>query len=219
LSAVATTASPTAKPAQEGNFVLGSVGAVAGGLIGMLCWFLLIKLTHYEIGYVAWGVGVLTGVGARMLCRSGGVLLGLVAAVCAFFAIIGGEYLYARSEATKELDAIVDKAYRERMAYAKEAAAAQSDEEIRAVMAKHESDGGQSSAPTAEQLKAFKEDELPKLREFAQGKISKAEFGREFNRIKDSFLFKVLILKESVGLFTLLWLFLGVTSAYKLGAG
>jgi hypothetical protein len=219
LAAVATTASPAAKSAREGNFVLGTVGAVAGGFVGMMCWFLLIKLTHYEIGIVAWGVGVVTGVGARLLCRTGGAMLGFVAAACAFFAILGGEYLFVRSEAAKEMNAIIEKAYQERMTYAKDAATAQTDDEIKALLVKHTDEKEQSGAPTAEQIKAFKENELPGLRDFANGKPTKAEFARRMNEIQETFLFKLLLLKESVGLFTVLWLLLGVTSAYKLGAG
>jgi hypothetical protein len=62
-------------------------------LLGMFGWYLLIKITGDEIGYAAWGVGALTGLGARLLGASGSTKLGVLAGVFAFSAIIGGQYL------------------------------------------------------------------------------------------------------------------------------
>ncbi len=104
--------------AASANLPLGLVGAVLGGFIGMLAWYLLIKLTGYEIGYAAWGVGILVGFGARVLGRQGSKALGVAAAVCAFLAIIGGEYLAVKIEADKMITDIINKAYQSRVEYA-----------------------------------------------------------------------------------------------------
>jgi hypothetical protein len=53
----------------------------------------------------------------------------------------------------------------------------------------------------------------------SEDKPSKAEFISRISGVKNSFPVQLEMLKASVGLFTLLWLFLGVGSAYKLGAG
>jgi hypothetical protein len=66
---------------------------LAGGFLGMLGWFLLIKATGYEIGYAAWGVGVITGFGTRLLAQVSSEALGYCAGGCAFLAILGGQYL------------------------------------------------------------------------------------------------------------------------------
>jgi hypothetical protein len=77
-------------------FVYGVLGALAGAALGMLGWFLLIKFSGYEIGYAAWGVGALTGAGARVTGVRGRASLGLTAGLLAFVAIIGGQYLAVR---------------------------------------------------------------------------------------------------------------------------
>jgi len=200
------------KPAQ--NFAIGVLGAVACGTVAMIAWFLLIKVTGYEIGFAAWGVGLLTGFGARVLAKAGSTALGLTAGACAFLAILGGQFLCAKSVADKFIDQAASEAYTERMAYAQEAAKAQTDDEIKAVLAKHEGNNEPGAADIAE----FKSEELRKLKDLASGKTSKAQFENEIRGIKSNFAYQFILLKETVGLFTLLWLFLGVSSAYKLGA-
>jgi hypothetical protein len=180
----------------------------------LIAWFLLIKVTGYEIGFAAWGVGLLTGFGARVLAKAGSTALGLTAGACAFLAILGGQFLYAKSEVDKFIDQAATEAYTERMAFAQEAAKVQTDDEIKAVLGKHEGNNEPSEADIAE----FRNEELPKLKDLASGKTSKAQFENEIRGIKSNFAYQFVLLKETVGLFTLLWLFLGVSSAYKLGA-
>jgi hypothetical protein len=215
----------TAKTSLARSFLLGAVGAAGAGLLGMLGWYLLIKSTGYEIGYAAWGVGVLTGIGARILGRGGSTGLGVWAAGCAFIAVLGGQYLAAKSfadELTGDLETAARQSYDKRLAYAKEALQAQTDDEIKRLLAKEaaEEDGTPDpSQITAEDIQQFRDEELPKLRDFANGKPSREEYETDFKSIKDSWMFKFLILKSSFSLFTLLWLFLGMGSAYKLGSG
>ena len=68
-------------------------------------------------------------------------------------------------------------------------------------------------------MKEFREQDLPKFRDLIAGKPSKAEIMGRLTKVKNSFAVQFEVLKESVGIFTLLWLFLGVGSAFKLGAG
>ena len=215
IPAMAVPSKGISAPAEKSNLFLGIGGAVGAGTIAMIAWYFLIKITGYEIGYAAWGVGLLTGIGARALGRSGSTLLGVVAGLCAFLAITGGQFLYAKSEVDKSMDEMAQEAFNSRMEYAQAAQNVQTDDQIKALLMKHEFDGEQ---PTAEDVKTFRETELPQLKEFAGGKPSKAEFEKDFKKIKDTFVYKILLFKESVGLFTLLWVVLGVSSAYKLGS-
>ncbi|HMP83784.1 MAG TPA: hypothetical protein PKA41_13885 [Verrucomicrobiota bacterium] len=211
-------AAPPKKPvSDEKMFLMGAIGAVVGGFLGMMGWFWLIKVTGYEIGFAAWGVGLLVGVGARVLAKQGSTMLGIVAGACALVAIVGGQYLAAKSAVDEELAKWADEAYDERMKYAQTAAKAETNEDIRAFLAKDYEVA--ASEISDEQVRDFRENELPELKDLASGKTTKEEFNKDFNEIKDSFVYKILLLKESVGLFTLLWLFLGVGSAYKIGSG
>ena len=120
-----------------------------------------------------------------------------------------------RNEQTdKILDEGATEAYNERMNYAKEADQAQTDDQIKALLIKHE----ENEQPTAEDIKEFREKEQPALKEFSNGKPGKAEFEKNFKKFRDTWTYKFILLKESVGLFTLLWLFLGVSSAFKIAA-
>lgn len=69
------------------------VGGVVGGAIGAAIWTLVAYQTRYEIGWIAWGVGVLTGIGVAAGARgSVGPITGLVAAVISLAAVCGGRY-------------------------------------------------------------------------------------------------------------------------------
>lgn len=200
-----------------GGFLKGVIGALVAALLGMVGWYLLIKVTGYQIGYAAWGVGALTGFGARVLGASGSTKLGVCAGLFAFIAIIGGQFLVVRSFASEEFDKIGFTSYQEQMDTANVAVKLQNDDETKAFIAKQ--DEIKVEEVSADRLKEFRETDLPKYRDFIDGKPSKAEFTSRFNRAMNSWGVQFEMLKESLGIFTLLWLFLGVGSAYKLGAG
>jgi len=84
---------------QRGRLGPGIAGAAAAGLVGMLVWFFLIKVTGRQIAFAAWGVGLLAGLGARGLGRDGSRGLGIAAGVAALVAILGGQWLAAQSGA------------------------------------------------------------------------------------------------------------------------
>jgi hypothetical protein len=217
MSPLSPPTTPKSDQPGDGGFLKGVAGALIGSLVGMVGWFLLIKATGYEIGYVAWGVGAITGLGARVVGAEGSAKLGLLAGLFAFVAIIGGQYLALKSIAEKEFDKIAMISYQEQLDNANAAVALNTVEETKAYIAKQ--DEVNVSEVTDERLKEFREKELPKLRDLIAGKPSKAEFVNRMNVFKNSFRVQFAMLKESVGLFTLLWIFLGVGSAYKLGAG
>jgi len=59
----------------------------------MAGWFSLIHFGNIEIGWAAWGVGALTGLGARIFGGEGGSTLGALCALFTAIAIIGGHAL------------------------------------------------------------------------------------------------------------------------------
>ncbi|MCA9294067.1 MAG: hypothetical protein KDA20_09665 [Phycisphaerales bacterium] len=82
----------------------GLIGAVIGGAIGAAIWAAIAYYTDYEIGWIAWGVGVLTGVGTLVGTRlAGGVpnaSVPFMAGGVALLAVLAGKYVvieaYAR---------------------------------------------------------------------------------------------------------------------------
>ncbi|TVQ51227.1 MAG: hypothetical protein EA377_13020 [Phycisphaerales bacterium] len=76
------------------RLVGGLVGGVGAGLLGAIVWAAVVYFTHYEIGIIAWGIGILVGFGAMLGSRrEGGPALGAAAAVTAVGAILLGKWM------------------------------------------------------------------------------------------------------------------------------
>lgn len=197
-------------------FVRGVGGAVVGAFIGMICWAMITIFTGMELGYAAWGVGLITGGMARLMARQGSTLQGLVCAGCAVIGILGGQYFAAKYEVDRSFRYEAEKEYKIRMKNADAVLIPQTDDEIRAYIATENE--MKSVDVTEKDILDFKK-EIPVLQEFKNGKPSKEEFIKAQLPDKASLFYNLIILFNSIGLFTLLWLLFGVASAYKLGSG
>lgn len=70
----------------------GLVGGIVGGALGAAVWSAITYFTHYELGIVAWLVGVAVGFGVAMgTGGKGRPALGVLAALLAFASIFGGK--------------------------------------------------------------------------------------------------------------------------------
>ena len=70
-----------------------ALGGLAGGLVGAAVRAGIAYATHREIGWIAWGVGGLVGLGTRLLARDhDGPPYGFVAAGIAALALVGGKF-------------------------------------------------------------------------------------------------------------------------------
>lgn len=83
------------------------VGGVAGGVIGVILWTSVTYFTGYEIGWVAWFVGVLTGAGvSASIERRGGILTGMLACLIAIGTVGAGKVAMARMAASEAIASI-----------------------------------------------------------------------------------------------------------------
>jgi preprotein translocase subunit SecE len=220
----------TETPKEKPRLVLGILGAVIGGFIGMMLWFWLIKLTGYAIGYAAWGVGGLAGLGARILGREESPVIGGAAAICAAVAILGGQYMFAADFVKTKLGPLaemiegmqsavqesVGEAYDEKAKYGQDAVKAQTDDEIRALYEKI-----YEEKPGAEELAEFKKDELPELKEIGSGKLTKEQYVKKTKAEMKKLGFTVRweLFKSTVDVVTIIFLILGIVTAFKIAAG
>lgn len=73
-----------------------AIGGLVGGAIGAAVWAAIMYFTHYEIGWIAWGIGFLVGVGVRKGAGDwSGMSPGLIAGGLAALAVLGGKYAAA----------------------------------------------------------------------------------------------------------------------------
>lgn len=87
---VATKAAKTA-----GSFVLGCILAAVGAGIGAGVWYFIAVKAGHEVGYIAWGLGLITGFGMAVGSRMGGNVPGVVAAAIAVAGIAAAKCFVA----------------------------------------------------------------------------------------------------------------------------
>jgi len=105
--------------------------ALLVGCLGAVGWLYIAKLTGFQIGFVAWVLGALVGLSSRLVAPRGHHLLGVVGTLAAFIAIAGGQILVSRSWIHEEIHSFAPEAYRAAARYAKGAADAKSEDDLR----------------------------------------------------------------------------------------
>ena len=178
------------KPAKTPSFGMGLVGGLAGALVGSIVYLLVFKYSGYQIKLLAIGVGALAGWLAEVLGKGDGSKeLGGIVAVFVLAGIIGAQYFVALGwwhEIEAEIVKDAQSAYPNAVAEAKNAVKAiptGSDAEIRAYLVKQSGDEGFKLKPsdfTQEDVKEFREVQLPEYQQLASGKLSKEEYEQKY---------------------------------------
>ncbi len=213
-----TAAKGASKPKRQ-SFILGVLGAMVGGAIGLLAWYLVIKFTNREFGLLAWGIGGLAGIGARIGMSNGSPALGAVAATCALVAILGGEYLAIRNFIKDFVHNTSTLGYDMKMAEAKAAVELKTDADIKKHLAeKSDSTETDASRITAKQVSDFKKNELPEYKAWVGGKPSREEFeATTWNAFQEKMSIWDIV-KTSGSFWTVLFVFFGISTAWKIAA-
>lgn len=75
------------------RMLTGGIGGLIGALVGGFVWGQIVKITEYEVGYVAIGVGFLCGWAVGFFSQGGrGVPFQFIAAVTSVLGIFFGKY-------------------------------------------------------------------------------------------------------------------------------
>ncbi len=178
------TAEAQARTGRKPSFALGLLGGLLGALIGALIYFLIFKYTGLRFKLLAVGVGGLAGWGAELFGRGeGSKELGGITAIMVVSSVIAAQYFVAWGWWHEfSPSQFADSAYTNAVAEAKEVVKAiptGSDAEIRNYLAKAAVEEGDKPNPgsvTKDEVKQFRDNNLPEFQELAGGRITKEQY-------------------------------------------
>lgn len=201
-------------------------GAIGGAVLGALIWGLITYLTHYEVGWIAWGIGLLAGGGCAWL-DGRGQGMATAAAALALLAIFVGKLLGTQFVLNAELGRIEEQmtqqTYEEmRQDWTRYAELSEpvSEERLREFMVER----GYSAAKTAQEvttgeLTSFRIEIAPYLQSMAEAEPSIEEWREhELDEIRSQVSLVDAVVEDFHAL-DLLFAFLGISTAYGLVMG
>lgn len=204
------------------------IGAGVGGLVGAVIWGGIAAATGFEIGYVAWGVGILCGGGAMWLGGSGR-MMGVACALIALVSIFGGKMLAVQMSAPGELREMFDavytrEVYQEYLDDAEAFAELEPDADYREFMFERQYTPAETPEEiTDEEYAYFERETVPELESIYQNQPTYDEW--KAKGVKDGtdiVMAEVSLFdaaKENLGLMDVIFGLLGIGTAFKLGNG
>ena len=221
---------PVAKPAAasgQPNLVMGIVGGVVGSLIGAVLWFAFLKSTAatpidpkstpFTTAWMGIILGVLAGVGARLLGRTKNPALGGAACVCATLTI-GVMALQAMNAYTDRVLAPQLKTQYDTAFTNAGIAIKATDAELKIIIARNTPSTTMDATVkvTDEAVQAYRAKELPVLSDLAAGKPSREKWEASKRSILRSYMPFEDAWQESIGIIGLLFLLAGSLAAAKI---
>ena len=206
----------------------GLLGAILGAALGAALWAGISYATGYEIGFVAWGVGGL--VGGLAAWRGGrGTNMGMACAGLALLAILVGKLAAGHYGLKHELekmttDFFTRDLHAEIQEDARQFEQVGSSEQYAQFMV----DRGYTDATTAEavqrdEIEGFEQNSVPELRAFQERTPPYREWvesrSERFVEASMSEVSSIDIVKESLGFMDIIFVVLGVGTAFRLGEG
>ncbi|AZZ92898.1 hypothetical protein EUZ85_20070 [Hahella sp. KA22] len=210
---------------------LKAIGAAAGAaLIGAVLWKVIAMSTGYEFSLIAWGIG--GAVGFAALAMGGrGISTGIACGALAFLAIMGGKYMVIQSIQENWFEILADSGEINmqdfRPVYDSVIQAAHSyqtdvtdDDSLRNFMVEYGyTEASEPSEVVQFEIDDFKREFEPELRKVALENPSfeqwvQATFSQEFQEYST-----FQLMREDFGLLDMLFLFLGVGTAFQMGSG
>jgi hypothetical protein len=87
------TPSQNAIAATEPSLPLGIIGGLLAAVVGGIVWAVIVVKSGYEVGFVAWGIGLAAGFTVILFARGKSVQLQVVAVLAAAMGILIGKYV------------------------------------------------------------------------------------------------------------------------------
>ncbi|HHJ16924.1 MAG TPA: hypothetical protein ENJ80_09525 [Gammaproteobacteria bacterium] len=197
----------------------------AAALVGALVWNFIANAFGYELGLVAWAVGGAVGF-AVAATGSRGQNAGIACAALALVAIFGGKYMIYSGLEDEIADAIASSMGEIRSIYDREMTAADAyanvrdDNALRQFMVDHEYSGSYNAGDvTEEEIADFRENSAPRLDDFVYRKPSFDDWYHNTFEVDLGNISTTDIVMAALGPVDILFLFLGVGTAFRLGRG
>lgn len=195
--------------------------------VGAVVWGVIAGATGYEIGYIAWGIGLLVGGTAKWLGGAGSTS-GVGCALLALGSIFVGKMLAIRYSAPAEIRKMAEAEltrdfYEEMISDAEALADIEAEEDYPSFMVFHEYSEAESAEDvTVEEIDFFTEYTAPQLREFHADTPSyevwrKGQADEAVRILMDTMPISEIVV-ENLGAMDILFALLGIGTAYKLGA-
>jgi predicted Zn finger-like uncharacterized protein len=200
--------------------ILWPVCGLIGGAVGGAVWVGVAFAIHRQLGIIAWGVGALTGLGVAMAAgRRAGSGTGILAAGLAFCVILASKLIVAILFVNQWAAQLEAPALREQQIVFQEALAIAEEQQKNGVKLNWPPGKSLDNAteladfpePIAKQAQKNWEEETPRMKEVQKNIGQIAQAGKPFV-IGIAFI-------GSFGFFDLLWFFLAMGSAFRLGRG
>lgn len=204
------------------------VGAIIGAVVGAACWAMISKWTGFEIGYVAWGIGLLVGGGAKLLGGEG-KKLATFCALLALASIFVGKMLAVRFVAGDKIreqvaQSLTRENYDERVVDAEAFAKVTSpDQHAQFMIDRGFTDATSVADVTPEELADFREFQVPQLIDFQK---DKPDFETWQKSAGDRYIKLFLTDKrvaeavvKDLNIIDIIFAVLGLATAYKLALG
>ncbi len=217
---------------QEGDSlkISGIAAAAVAAVVGALIWKFITVFFNYELGFIAWGIGLAVGVGAAMF-GSKGMSTGIICGVFALLAILGGKYMamqtFQETWANDIATSIEGQEAEFKVYYQQDLKAAEafsegvgSKEDLIKFMTEHGySEYYEVENITDEEITDFNEYVVPHLKKIAEEQPSfdewvKGSFGDALDDVS-----AMELVKSDIGIMGIIFLFLGVGTAFKIGKG
>jgi len=195
-------------------------GALAAGLLGAVVWAGIAIASDYEIGWIAWGIGAAVGAAFHRLGGRGAAGPLLCAAI-AFASIGTGKYVAFQTSVNNEMAEILDSdemrmAYADYKTFGAGYVAAETEAEKEELARDWIVEEGEDpSAVSTMRLDHFRKNELPEILAVSNGDKSYDEFKAEFREL----IMAEVSFADALGGFDLLWIALGVGTAWRLALG
>lgn len=205
--------------------IMPAIAAVLGALL----WYLIAISFEYEYGFVAWFIGGAIGY-AAVMSGARGDAAGIACAVLVIISILGGKYMATSSfqsdfvetlsSATEYEGVELRQIYEEELRDASNFASLPGDEaSLRQFMVSYQySDYLDPSEVTNEEIAGFKEYSQPRLEEITAYRPSFEEWQQKSLLSSIENLSTLDLMIDGLGWIDILFLFLGIGTAYRLAS-